>query len=74
MSNSLTWKDVYVADKEIVILLQHIIYHQRFKNFTLLSLPVQYRSAVTNNALGIIQNRLLFYEPVPTIIIIVFAL
>ena len=32
--------------------------------FSLSSLPVQYHSTVTNNALGIVENRLVFYEPV----------
>ena len=65
MPCSLTWKDVYVADKERAIFMQHLIYHQPFDKSTISSLPSQYRSAVANNAFDIFENRLVLYEPVP---------
>ena len=66
--SSLTWKEVYVADKEKALIFHHFLHHQPLRKNTLSYFPAQYRSTVDNNTLGIIEGRLVFYEPVPTTI------
>ena len=66
MPSSSTWMDAYVADKDATIIMQHLLYHQPFERVTISSLPAQYRSAIANNILGIVEGRLVFYETVPT--------
>ena len=63
--SSLIWKDEYAANKETSILVYHLIHHQPFDENTLSSLPVKYRRAITDNTLGIVENRVVFYESVP---------
>ena len=48
--------------------MHYLIYHQPFEKFTLSSLLVQYHSAVIDNALGIVENPLVFYEQILTTI------
>ena len=60
ISCSLIWKDSCVADKEILILIQHLIGHQLFDKIILSSLPLQYRSVVANNTLGLLKIVLYF--------------
>ena len=57
-------ENTYTADKEIEIRIQHLIYHQLFDKIILSSLPTQFLIVISNNALGIVENRLVFYEPV----------
>ena len=44
--------------------MQHLLYHHPFEKSTLSSLPVQFRSAIDNHNLGIVEGRLVFYETV----------
>ena len=46
--------------------MQHLLYHQPFEKTTLSSLPAQFRSAIANNNLGLVEGRLVFYETVIT--------
>ena len=41
--------------------MQHLLYHQPVEKATLSSLQAHYRSAISNNKLGIVESRLVFY-------------
>ena len=56
----------HFTDKVTALLLYHLIHHQPFEIYILSSFPTQYRSVIANNALGIVECRLVFYEPVST--------
>ena len=62
MPSSLTWKYAYVTDKDTLIIMHYLLYHQSFEKGTLSLLWAQFRSAITNNNLGINEGRLAFYE------------
>ena len=64
--SSSTWNDAYAADKDKSAIMQHLLYHQPFEKATLSSLPAQFRSAIANNNLGIVEGCLVFYETVIT--------
>ena len=70
MSSSSTWKDSYAADKDTEILMQNLLYHQLVEKATLSSLPAQYRSAVVDNTLGIVEGVVLYcmkqFQQLPT--------
>ena len=66
MSSSSTWKDAYAADKNQLFIIHHLLYHRPFEKVTLSSLSAQYRRAVANNTLGIVEGSLIFYKIVPT--------
>ena len=61
-----TRKDAYTTDKDTSAIMQHLLYHQPFEKTTLSSLPAQFRSAIANNNLGLVEGRLVFYETVIT--------
>ena len=64
MPSSSTCKDSYATDKDTATIIQHLIFHQPFENTILSSLPAQFRSAISNNNLGIVEGCLIFYETV----------
>jgi len=59
-------KDAYAVDKNTAIIIQYLLYHQPFERATLSSLPAQHSSAIANNKLGKVKDRLVFYKTVLT--------
>ena len=62
MPSPLLWKEAYASDKETSLLFYHFLYQQPFAKNYLSSFLAQYRHAVTNNSLGIVEGRLVFFE------------
>ena len=46
--------------------MYHLLYYQPFEKVSLSLLPVQYRSALSINKLGIVEGRFVFYETILT--------
>ena len=62
----LSWKEVYASDKEKSLLLYRFHYQHSFVQNAFSSFPAQYRHAVANNSLGIVESRLVFFEKFST--------
>ena len=49
------------------MLIDHLSINSPLDQPTILQLPVAYRSAIARNLLGLLEGRLAYYDPVPTV-------
>ena len=74
MPSSSTRKNSYTADKDIAIIIYHLLYHQPLEKASFSSLLSQYRSEIANNKLGIVEGCLVFYEKKSTAVNRIFRI
>ena len=61
------WKQAYHDDPDTRVLIDCLSINYPLDQPTILRLPAAYRSVITRNLLGLLWDRLVYYDPVPTI-------
>ena len=61
------WKQAYHDDPDTRVLIDRLSINSPLDQPTVLQLPAAYRSVITRNLLGLLEGRLVYYYPIPTV-------
>jgi len=61
------WKKTYHDDPDTRVLIDRVSINSPLDQPTILQLSAAYRSAIARNLLGLLEGRLVYYDPAPTV-------
>ena len=67
MSAIIRGKQAYHDDPDTRVLIDRLSINSPLDQPTILQLPAAYRTAIARNLLGLLEGRLAYYDPAPTV-------
>ena len=67
MSAITRWKQAYHYDPDTRVLIDRLSINSPLDQHTILQFPAVYRSVIVRNLLWLLEGRLVYYNPVPTV-------